>query len=133
MDRNFSRVVADNQYSALGLMLLGTLASLQRLLAPFRQKVVKEKEAVVLEASKKVSRSTLPGEKDGEDLGERVSRRVEDVGEKIVRKRQLEEEVGTKKAWPKAERVKEKEKTSKPVKKKKKKGDAIDDLFSGLL
>lgn len=133
MYRNFTRVIADNQYSALGLMLLGTLASLQRILALFNQNSVGE-ETIALKTKVAKSVSGVENDRaDGEDVGESVSREVdEDVGERIERTRRVDEG-GVKRAWSKAEKIEEREKDVKPAKKKKKKGDAIDDLFSGLL
>lgn len=117
--RPFGAVVADNQYAPLGLMLLGTLARLNKIIMPLQRK---PEVLVPVVAQKKVSM-------------------IEDIGEPVMRETQLDLE---NKEEPKAEHEKLDTKskkvarptdntTSKPPKKKRKKGNAIDDLFSGLV
>lgn len=76
-DRAFTSVVADTQFANLGLMLVGSLARVRRVMEPFASKVVEEP----VEAS-----NTTPGIEEGDDefdFGVVVSR--EDFGVKVAR------------------------------------------------
>jgi len=142
-------LVADNQYSALGLMLIATLARVQYLIHPFGKDaddelVIEELDAQNLNSEIEIEMGDL-GEVvsreeiskvgvDDEDENEKMQEdtEVEVVAKKPVKRRKVEkvkEEVGKKE-----ENVGVDEKPAKKAKKKRKKGgDAFDDLFAGLL
>jgi len=122
----FSTVVADNQYAPLGLMLMGTLASLQKVMAPKREEMAEDIVPVSV-AALEVVKSPV---EMSEDLGEAISRdtvdkEVQDVKGKVDETKPIVKKVEKRKL----------EATSKEEKKKKKKkkGDAFDDLFAGLI
>ncbi|RDL35037.1 uncharacterized protein BP5553_06968 [Venustampulla echinocandica] len=154
----FSTLVADNQYSTLGLMLLGSLARFQSLLVDAGSEVGIEVDLVVgsqVESEGVKELLLVEGEQRGygDDLGEVVERAVlkdlvgvekeddmedkikdEDVDDGVVdskkRKKRKQDFVGSK-----TERL-AKSTPTQPLKKKKKKrekGDAFDDLFGGLI
>jgi ribonuclease MRP protein subunit RMP1 len=139
----FGQLVADNQYAALGLMLMGCLARLRRVLGLLRGN--RDRDSVDDRDGHGVDKRDLEGElKDGMDAGE-VVRREEVVGEEGHEKIDDEdEEEGTSLKKAKAKKLSipaEEEQTSvaedptatKRPKKKRKKGDAFDDLFAGLV
>jgi ribonuclease MRP protein subunit RMP1 len=164
LSRAFSNLVADNQYSALGLVLVGCLA---RVKSAIRQLVEDEKvEGVDLEAE--VERDVVMELETGEnerqdDLGEVVDRReifadlegLLDVDELAGDELEMLEEQIAPEATEETQRVaiskqgkkkrtgplmdrdeslrRETATPSKPPKKKRKKGDAFDDLFSSLI
>ena len=159
-DRAFSNLVADNQYSALGLMLLGTLARVKSILG----RLVEDKgmnggsvESVdpTEVTGESVQEGADAGVEPGDDFGEVVKREeilgdAEDGLRKLEKKGEFEEakeevsqavkekRVRMKKRmgpWiDRDERVEKEESTpSKPSKKKRKKGDAFDDLFDSLI
>ncbi|KAL3425652.1 hypothetical protein PVAG01_02443 [Phlyctema vagabunda] len=125
----FSGVVANNQYSALGLMLLANLARVARLVKGLRR--VEERVEVEAEGHESPSREF----EVKEDLGVKIERKTESqVGEddEVMAKRQKE------KKRPLSDQDEEdatRELPAKKVKKKKKKkgGDIFDDLFDSLM
>lgn len=148
-DRAFSQVVKDNQYSALGLMLLGTLARIQKALQVLSDR--REDEELWEEESMMVVVDVGDENKvDGKEEMEGV-----DFGEKILREEVVthggEEGDGEAVEVQKLSKGKEKRKselagaevgknggestpTKKPKKKKRKKGgDVFDDLFDSLM
>jgi ribonuclease MRP protein subunit RMP1 len=138
-------LIADNQYSALGLMLLATLASFNRIIAPYKKSSPPKKpESKASQVELDASAAT------GEDIGEKISRKgdskVEENGAEVIGK--IEEPILKSKERKKLKALKRTLSESKstatqltemetspkpPKKKKKKKANAIDDLFSGLL
>lgn len=140
----FSNVVADNQYAALGLMLMGTLARVQSVLKELgREREDGNDEGVGEE--KEVSREVKEGGDAREteiDVGEVVSRKAflgteaDDDGIKSQKSKKskkrregLEWEESTAGAEPGGDASSAK----RPKKKRKKGGDAFDDLFAGLI
>ncbi|KAJ5139102.1 uncharacterized protein N7515_003950 [Penicillium bovifimosum] len=101
----FSTVVADNQFSTLGVVLLSALARLSRLTGISHQMKMKSNSKKVTPVTAKV------------DIGERVRRVDVPVGVKVPEKAEKSEKDASK---------------ATKKKKKKKKKNAIDDLFSGL-
>ncbi|KAH8821500.1 hypothetical protein F5884DRAFT_850727 [Xylogone sp. PMI_703] len=146
----FSNVVADNQYSALGLLLLGCLARVQKAIKPLRK-------SVEVETGLAVANDIPVPSKAGEiDLGEKISRddveglRVEtadvDVNVDVSRvDKEEEDEELTMKIKKKVKKVKHKSNNDEDrkddadlnlparPKKKRKKGDAFDSLFASLI
>ncbi|KAJ5415307.1 hypothetical protein N7465_004002 [Penicillium sp. CMV-2018d] len=110
----FSTVVADNQFSTLGIVLLAALARLSKITGISHQlKMQPVSKARMIPVAK-------------EDLGERI-RRIDTVP--LAPAKASKVSMGSKVATEKpTEKLKD---GSKPTKKKKKK-NAIDDLFSGL-
>jgi hypothetical protein len=130
-------VVVDTQFSALGLMLIGTLARLDSLIAP-------------MVPESKVS-FTVPNP----DFGDKVHDHVfahEDLGEEISREKFLEGDGGgaelelptlnKKKRRPSPESMggganvdldRPRSTQTKPERKRKKKGDVFDEMFSALI
>jgi len=137
----FSAVVADNQYAALGLMLMGTLARLNDLIVP-----PKDDEDEVLEDGVGLDAS-IGHVSPKEDLGEAIRRESVDekLGTRVIDKIEDEDTEGmvpksVEKSRKKRTRLVESELdnvpeqvTPKLPKKRRKKGDAIDDLFSSLI
>ncbi|KAJ5822903.1 hypothetical protein N7447_005243 [Penicillium robsamsonii] len=133
----FSTVIADNQFSTLGIVLLATLARLSKITGISHQ----------LKVQPVASKSKPTPVVAKEDLGERI-RRIDDAPlTRPVKVLQSESKVSKVPKVPKVPKVskvskvsKEKKSTekltedgvSKPTLKKKKKKNAIDDLFSGL-
>jgi ribonuclease MRP protein subunit RMP1 len=148
IERAFSNLVADNQYSALGLTLLGSLARVRSVMG----KLLEDEEEGVAEAEVR-DETSMQGVEIGDDLGEVVSREEilgdvkdsrDDVDEEVEfeQKKSGEQEEGepseeTQKptiAKPlKRMKIQETATASKPPKKKRKRGDAFDDLFSSLI
>lgn len=150
-------MVADNQYSALGLLLIGCLARIQKAIKPLKR-VEEVEEAVEQEY-------LIPHKVDEIDLGEKISRdhvhevvhaEPKDVSDCRDDGRTRETNMGTdmdrqeeevtklpkreKKGKHGAMEDDQAKKTSsidssltKRPKKKRKKGDAFDDLFAGLM
>ncbi|KAG0648282.1 RNA-processing rmp1 [Hyphodiscus hymeniophilus] len=135
----FGGLVADNQYAALGLMLIGTLARARKIIGPLRGQV-------------------MAGEREGEKIGDRiveVERQHQDLGEVIRREDVVSDErpdildqhgpdgaAGPKRLESRKRSVAAAETKStaaaesismKGPKRKRKKGDAFDDLFAGLV
>jgi len=137
----FNAVIADGRYAPLGLMLLGTLARLQKTIAP----LINDGEG----------KSSINATDHGhglvmdvdEDIGEVISRNAleADVSREETKDEAEEKEAEISSAKRKGKRVKkervrkfddimEEQTPSKPPKKKrKKKGDAFDDLFDSLM
>ncbi|KAF5871106.1 uncharacterized protein Bfra_007619 [Botrytis fragariae] len=143
----FSQLVANNQYATLGLMLMGCLARLYKVLGALRVSTAEEiaEQAEVVKETPQLNEAEI-----GEDMGEKIVRDVPDLDVEDSQKveRTEEDDTDVKKAKPK-KRKQDGEvvvpKTSKlassdsipakpPKKKRKKKGgDAIEDLFAGLI
>lgn len=158
LNRAFSTVVADNQYASLGLMLMGCLARLNKLISMPREREEEEEADKVDQAENTASRNMFRGE----DLGEEVSREemVKSVSkdtESLTTLKKGKRNVDTS-SFGKALAVTEagsiskgeealktvemtastttssKTATLKPPKKKRKKGgDEFDELFSSLI
>ena len=147
-ERAFSNVVADNQYAALGLMLMGTLARAQTVLNELGGNGGVDADGDGGEELEGEENEISIEEKDGEareietDLGEVMSR------EAVADIERDDDEVQLKKL----KKSKRKAKTDgdgdevagaangegplpakRPKKKRKKGGDAFDDLFAGLI
>ncbi|KAB8291800.1 hypothetical protein EYC80_006592 [Monilinia laxa] len=144
----FSQLVADNQYATLGLMLMGCLARLYKVLGNLRVLTAEEiaEKAGTVKETAKVNEPEV-----GEDLGEKIVRDApvpgvtesnSDVEEEVKddtevkilkqKKRKPEGEGSDKKT----SKLSSLDSTpAKPAKKKRKKkgGDAFDDLFDGLI
>ncbi|KAJ6024506.1 hypothetical protein N7540_005303 [Penicillium herquei] len=107
----FSTVVAENQFSTLGIALLAALARLAKASGADR------KMAAAPKSKQKKTRVSVPSE----DRGERITRKEDE----LPKSTEIESS--------KKEKSSKKASSAKPAKKtKKKKKDAIDDLFSGL-
>lgn len=116
--RTFSTVIADNQFSTLGIVLMAALARLSKVTGISR-------EMKVQTAAGKAKKASPVDVK--EDLGERI-RRVDDAPmTRPVKASQSADEKVFSKEKPEKDRS-----SSKSGKKTKKKKNAIDDLFSGL-
>ncbi|QSZ37862.1 hypothetical protein DSL72_008962 [Monilinia vaccinii-corymbosi] len=139
----FSQLVADNQYATLGLMLMGCLARLYRILGALRvltPEEIAEKAGAVKETAK------VDEPEIGEDLGEKIVRGGPVPG--MMEENHKEDDAGLKKSKLKKRKQEGEvldQKTTKspsshstpakpPKKKRKKKGgDLFDDLFDGLI
>ncbi|KAJ5362282.1 hypothetical protein N7541_003126 [Penicillium brevicompactum] len=115
----FSTVVADNQFSTLGVVLLAALARLSKITGISQEM---KKRSTTSKARNPASAVIQ------EDLGERI-RRVEDVSLPSVPPSALPP---PNKAGPEEKSTKDRS-ALKSAKKTKKKKNAIDDLFSSLL
>ncbi|KAJ6186347.1 hypothetical protein N7519_007648 [Penicillium mononematosum] len=113
----FSTVVADNQFSALGIVLLAVLARLSKITGISHQKM----EPVTTKSKMTVAK---------EDLGERI-RRIDNAPLAPVRISHSDSKV-SKVSKEKTTGKSTEDGVSKTTSKKKKKKNAIDDLFSGL-
>jgi ribonuclease MRP protein subunit RMP1 len=134
----FSRLVADNQYAALGLMLLGILARVKRVIEPLRG----ERDEVMEEVR---NEEGLKGD-EVLDFGEVIQREeILDLG-RVNEDRPAEEDEENDAASSNSKKKKRSMTTEeaiapvaedsniiKQLKKKRKKGDAFDDLFAGLV
>jgi ribonuclease MRP protein subunit RMP1 len=125
----FSGVVGDNQYAALGLMLVGTLGRLGRV-------VGWEGEGEVVDVKVDVSKVQEMGRREGED----VHAGEEDLGVPLLREEVMQTEEAQTKEDEKKDMRSESEAVSAeteklPAKKKRKKKhhDPIDELFSSLI
>ena len=143
--RAFSNLVADNQYAALGLVLIGALASVKRVIRPLG------KERVDLEDSSNGlnEQKTLEDIEVVADFGEVVKREEiemlvetrfegqrneEEDDERLkIKKGKKKRKVGGGKDDKISEEVSKEANSTKRPKKKRKKGDAFDDLFSSLI
>ncbi len=143
--RAFSNLVADNQFAALGLVLMGTLASVKRVIRPLgrekvdldglsdglnEQKTLQDIEVVTdlgevvkREEIEKFVETRSEGRRDEDDDEERLEIK------KAKKKRKVE---GGKEHKISEEASKEGNPAKRP-KKKRKKGDTFDDLFSSLV
>ncbi|CAG7940880.1 unnamed protein product [Penicillium nalgiovense] len=111
----FSTVVADNQFSTLGVVLLAVLARLSKITGISHQKM----EPVTTKSKMTVAK---------EDLGERICR-IDTAPLAPVKKSHSDSKISKEKSTEKSTD----DGVSKTTwKKKKKKKNAIDDLFSGL-
>jgi ribonuclease MRP protein subunit RMP1 len=131
--------VADNQYAALGLMLLANLARVKRIIRPLG----KPKPSDEIKGGEQESLSEVP--RVEADLGEVIKReeiQVEEEIEKKIPDEDEDEKVELKKPKKKkrsmiaeeSPKLKTAESTpAKRPKKKRKKGDAFDDLFDSLI
>ncbi|KAI9746421.1 MAG: hypothetical protein M1818_000134 [Claussenomyces sp. TS43310] len=140
----FSALVADNQYAALGLMLLATLARLNRVIACARSKEVG------------IGPDELPADKEGYNEGHVDT--AEDVGEVVIRESMQRTASGTilssdneLEVLPSIDLARNQARaaealaeygsllqvtgvpTERPRKKKVKKSDAFDELFGALI
>ncbi|CAG8244782.1 unnamed protein product [Penicillium salamii] len=119
----FSTVVADNQFSTLGVVLMAALARLSKITG-ITQEMKKHSTA-----SKVKKSSSMPQK---EDLGERI-RRVEPAPTSSTHPVQVSQSGKTgDKPQVKEKPVDKARSAEKSAKKTKKKKNAIDDLFSGL-
>ncbi|KAA8563681.1 hypothetical protein EYC84_011702 [Monilinia fructicola] len=130
----FSQLVADNQYATLGLMLMGCLARLYKVLGTLRvlsAEEIAEKAGTVKETVKVNDEPEV-----GEDLGERiVEKEANDDTEVNIskQKKRKPEGEGSDKMISKLPSL-DSTPVKPPKKKRKKKGgDAFDDLFDGLI
>lgn len=112
----FSTVVADNQFSTLGIVLLAALARLAKITGISHD--MKRPAAIKAKNDYPVAR---------EDLGQRVQR----LDDSLSRPTQTSHSGDNQASIPK--KPKEKNRSTSKVGKSKKKKNAIDDLFSGLL
>jgi ribonuclease MRP protein subunit RMP1 len=160
--RAFSNLVADNQYAALGLVLMGTLARVKRVIRPFGPEKIRSEchsedrlqdltseleknDAVLLgeadlgevvnreEVGKMVASSGKVGgsgaaRKDNSGEGEGSSDEVQINKGKKKRKDVIKESTAEWNAVESRTMIM----TTKGPKKKRRKGDAFDDLFSSL-
>lgn len=137
----FSQLVADNQYAALGLMLVGTLARIGKVIAPLRVERTLDGEEVVdggkhegaegqevLDLGEVVQREEVGDEKGGK--GEKQS---EDADEDAAALKKSKKKKRFLPADGARGSVMEDSIVTKRPKKKRKKGDAFDDLFAGLV
>jgi ribonuclease MRP protein subunit RMP1 len=133
--RAFSNLVADNQYAALGLMLLATLARMNRVISPLALKAIVT-EPVLKEGL--VASSAPDGDVVArEDFGERIERGAPTSTKEGNITPKSDNKAAKKRGFATEETAMNKQvqasATPKPPKKKRKKGDAFDDLFSGLM
>ncbi|KAF7886704.1 uncharacterized protein EAF02_003351 [Botrytis sinoallii] len=143
----FSQLVANNQYATLGLMLMGCLARFYKVLGALRVFTAEEiaEQAGVVKETPQLNEAEI-----GEDMGEKIVRDIPvsemEDSQKVERKEGDDTDI--QKAKPKKRKqdgevveAKTSKLTSsdstpaKPPKKKRKKkgGDAIEDLFAGLI
>ncbi|KAH8683310.1 hypothetical protein BGZ60DRAFT_217128 [Tricladium varicosporioides] len=141
----FSNIISDNQWSAIGLMLLGSLARFRCVLNEVGREIGLEEENIKDQEIKPIS---LPQQEEVKiDMGEVVDRKslqnsknreklsfeVEEVDEevKVTRMEVIE------KSGKEVTKAKKDEKipmpAKRPKKKRKKGGDAFDDLFDSLM
>ncbi|PQE13929.1 ribonuclease mrp subunit rmp1 protein [Rutstroemia sp. NJR-2017a BBW] len=133
----FSQLVADNQYATLGLMLMGCLARFHRILVGLKVATEEEVEEKAVEDVKKETKV----DDIVEDLGEKIVRdqpRGEIDGSSHKGKVQEDEPMEIKTSKPKKRKEEDQlleRNDAKPAKKKRKKkgGDAFDDLFDSLM
>jgi ribonuclease MRP protein subunit RMP1 len=131
----FSGLVGDNQYAALGLMLLGTLGRLGRVVGWVREGEVGEEVVVVKEEvggigqEEEVEQENGGGMEVEEDLGVPLLR------EEVMQTKEAQIKENEKKpVRVESEAVSAKtEKAAAKKKRKKKHHDAIDELFSSLI
>jgi len=129
----FSAVLADNQYAPLGLLLVAVLAKISKVIGRYRREEMDERRVEVVEL----------GERGDVDFGEALERdRVEGFGKSKEKTdgRGVEDEVRLDKSKKKPGQPVEKaqkevveQMPAKRPKKKRKKGDAFDELFDSLI
>ena len=126
-------LVADNQYAALGLMLLATLARVRKLILPLVGEAESKDEGLE-DAMEAVEQSGL-------DLGEVIPRdeipgcSAKVNGEEVqngTAMKKLKKERGSGNEEPPSKASIDSTPTKRP-KKKRKKGDAFDDIFDSLM
>lgn len=147
-ERAFSNVVADNQYAALGLMLMGTLARVQTVLNELGGNGGVDADADGGEELEGEENEISIEEKDGEareietDLGEVMSREaVADIErdddqvqlKKLKKSKRKAKTDGDEDEVAGVADVEGSLPAKRPKKKRKKGGDAFDDLFAGLI
>ncbi|CAD6448442.1 1a03f54e-24a4-4c90-8e0b-5be3022e8371 [Sclerotinia trifoliorum] len=144
----FSQLVADNQYATLGLMLMGCLARLYKILESLRVLTAEEIAAKTGTVNEEVK---VNEPEIGEDLGEKIVRdapasKVVEGTKKEEKKEEEDSEIKKSKVKKRKQEGEALERKSsklssldstpaKPPKKKRKKkgGDAFDDLFDSLM
>ncbi|THV51397.1 hypothetical protein BGAL_0112g00180 [Botrytis galanthina] len=143
----FSQLVANNQYATLGLMLMGCLARLFKVLGALRVLTAEEiaEQAGVVKETPQLNEVEI-----GEDMGEKIVRDVPvseaEDSQKVERKEEDDTDIQKAKpkkrkqdgevVEPKTSKLASSDSTlAKPPKKKRKNkgGDAIEDLFAGLI
>ncbi|KAF7935410.1 uncharacterized protein EAE97_008317 [Botrytis byssoidea] len=143
----FSQLVANNQYATLGLMLMGCLARLYKVLGALRVFTAEEiaEQAGVVKETPQLNEAEIE-----EDMGEKIVRDVPvsemEDSQKVERKEEDNTDIQKAKpkkrkqdgevVEPKTSKLASSDSTpAKPPKKKRKKkgGDAIEDLFAGLI
>ncbi|TGO09235.1 hypothetical protein BTUL_0174g00180 [Botrytis tulipae] len=143
----FSQLVANNQYATLGLMLMGCLARLYKVLGALRVFTAEEiaDQAGVVKETPQLNEAEIE-----EDMGEKIVRDVPvsemEDSQKVERKEEDDTDIQKAKpkkrkqdgevVEPKTSKLASSDSTlAKPPKKKRKKkgGDAIEDLFAGLI
>lgn len=139
--RAFSNVVADNQYATLGLMLMGTLASFRSVIRPFGKG--EEEDGNVGPGIGEVVSDGHVRVAPEDDFGEVVRREEVEIAAPVEEDVEEAEAVVAKKlkkskrrevvAQDQMEEVEAESTPAKRPKKKRKNGDAFDDLFAGLI
>ncbi|KAJ5107553.1 hypothetical protein N7456_004228 [Penicillium angulare] len=120
----FSTVVADNQFSTLGVTLLAALARLSKATGADRKLEAKPRLKAKAKEKEKANTGPIPAPLPTEDRGERVSRDDPNAPPVLT---QSQESSSKERATKKLHSAKSTKKTSKQKK------NVIDDLFSGLL
>lgn len=126
----FSMLVADNQYAALGLMLLATLARVRKLVLPLMGSKAEDVEGAM-----------DIQEHGGLDLGEVIQRNEIVGGSAKEDEEDVQAGFEVKKPKEKRESREQEPHLNRPIdstptkrpKKKRKKGDAFDDIFDSLI
>lgn len=115
----FSTVVADNQFSTLGIVLLAALARLNKItgISQLKMQPVTSKSKIIPVAK--------------EDIGERILR-IDNAPLTPVKVSQSDSKISKASKAKPTEKFTEDGVSKSTSKKKKKKKNAIDDLFSGL-
>ena len=124
-------LVADNQYAALGLMLLATLARVRKLILPLVGEAEAKDDSLegAMEAVKQ----------DRLDLGEVIQR--DEILDGAVKDEEIQGAIEMEKPKDKKRELEEEPRSRETVgstptkrpKKKRKKGDAFDDIFDSLI
>ena len=132
---SFSQIVADGRFAVLGLVLIAVLAQtchIAGINAQFEEKEVAEADRALrdhLDVGKHVAQDVASSMHDADDLGEVVDR--EGMGDE-EKKDGMPLHTTTGEAKAKVQRTKSGIARTTPPRKRRKKGNAIDDLFSGL-
>ncbi|KAH6684163.1 hypothetical protein B0J14DRAFT_5714 [Halenospora varia] len=143
--RAFTNVISDNQWSAIGLMLLGSLARFRGVLNEVGREIGLEEETIEEDKIEDISGAQEDPMKV--DLGEVIDRnslRKPGAGGGVASQNQEEDaEVKKKEKKKRKEAVSDEQKAEtveststpakRPKKKRKKGGDAFDDLFDSLM
>ncbi|RKF56454.1 putative ribonuclease mrp protein subunit rmp1 [Golovinomyces cichoracearum] len=145
----FSNLIADNQYAVLGLMLMGTLASVKnimQMLIPEEEKNEKEEKEITSpnNLNQYVSASRQLTNQSNDDLGEILPRREFQVHDLEYCKNEEDvEEIASSEEFPEhkiSDQIEKHQNTkkefvssNKPCKKKRKKDDFFDNIFDELL